>query len=321
MIKKIVLPPMKLLIFLAGIIVISYFVFAQFDHQKNGVANESAGTVKMNASVVHSAADTEQRPIEVGIPAKANTNLTNVSNILMVTTYRPGVQRSRRQVADTMENMVYNSKKSWWLYAQSDKDAQWLDQYGYPTPEEHERLTNASDAELDNLVKNGDLNAKSHQAIRAASKAYTTGDYNDLIKAHETLYTTIRAGGPYQAVMFARSFMDLARKFQRLPPEEQTDEKRKVIQRFGEIQQEASFLTGLYNDELGTRAARVLSNEKKSEYLGLKPQAELSAVSAASMMADHARWREYNGLPPITILARPVAANNNNNEIIVIERY
>jgi hypothetical protein len=131
--------------------------------------------------------------------------------------------------------------------------------------------------------------------------------------------TSLNDGGPYQAVMVAKCFGELSRKFQRLPTEEQTEERRSMIQRFSDVQEQASLMTSLYGDELGKGAQRAMTNEQKVKYLGLKAKPELSMDRVTNMLTAQARLREQNGLQPIVILPRPLEASDK--EKVVIERY
>lgn len=312
---------MKLLLVAAGIMLIGYFVYDQLMTQRPDLNNLSTEVVDGRAIPLRSVNSGSKRSIENTQPLPTNKSTENLNLALeMITTYRPGALRARRQVASNMKDMIYDtSNKTFWLYAQSEKDAQWLDQYGYPTPEEHSRISKASDAELENLAQKGDLNAKVHLSARAAKKAYTTLDSKDAAEAHKAQLETLSAGGPYQAVIIAKNFKEMAREFERLPTIEQTQERRAVIARFSEVQETASIMTTLYGDDLGQAAEEAMSNEAKSKYLGLKVKPSVSGDSALITVNALARWRDYNGLPPLVIFPRP--RDVDINEKVVIERY
>jgi hypothetical protein len=62
-----------------------------------------------------------------------------------------------------------------------------------------------------------------------------------------------------------------------------------------------------------------MSSENQTKYLGLKPVPNLSAETSLRIVVGLARWREDNGLPPLTISPRP--SGFSSNEKTVIERY
>ncbi len=316
MIKQSFAFPIKLLLWLAGIMLIGYAIYSQFANPKT-VAPSAANTDLAAASSKALA----QREDVNNLRASPNISLVSTQNpAAIVTTYQPGLLRAQRRIADTMSNMKQDgSKKSWWLYAQSEKDAQWLDHYGYPTPAEHDHLMSASDAELDVLAKNGDLNAKSHIASREAKNALTSGSGKDAVNAQAEFMDSLYGGGPYQAVMAKLAFVNIARDFQRLPPAEQTDERRALVQRLSDVQIRADVINRLYGDDLGRGAARFWSSESKSQYLGLKAQPEISGDAALAIINYGNREREFKGLPPLTIIPRPLEPDEKDK--VVIERY
>jgi hypothetical protein len=319
MTRQVLTSPMKLLLLVAGVMLIGYLVFNHFNNFRLNFNNQSAEIVSEAQTSTHTPQMSRATQNGQSAQLKATTEVINLSSAMNIT-YKPSTARWRRQVAGNMSDMAYDSNTSnFWLYAQSEKDARWLDQYGYPTPDEHARLTKAGDAELENLTQNGDLNAKIHLAARAAKKAYSTLDDNDAIEAHKALVETLRAGGPYQAVMVAKSFKEMTREFQRLPTAEQTQERRAVIQRFSDVQDEALIITSLYGDDLGRAAQAPMSSEAKSKFLGLKVKPDISGDAALSIVTGSMRWRDYNGLPPLVIVPRP--REPETAEKVVIERY
>jgi hypothetical protein len=311
---------LKLLLSAVGIVVVAYLIFSSFNGSQtdsnsfavgavNGAASGVRAQTRENSPAAQSTAFSSENPRPQSVRSVSTTE----------TTYRPGVTRAQKLMNDTVPNMIYDQKKNWWLYGRSEKDAKWLDQFGYPTPEEHERLSNASDPELESLAKNGDLNARAHQAVRIATKAYGSGNINDLINASELLTAALNGGGPYQATMVGQGFSRMAAEFRRLSASEQTEERRSVIQSFSEMRDQAYVISRLYGDDFGQVAQQYMNNEDKTKYLGLRPVPNLPAETSLSMIVNMARWREQNGLPPITISPRPSGFSSADKG--VIERY
>jgi hypothetical protein len=225
----------KLLLSAAGLTLIAYFIFNSFEGRRTDSTNQVIESVGSSTPSIRLSA-TETSRLAGNSQPSVNSSLAKAGLVsTMVTTYRPGMTRAQKPTNNTISNMIYDEKKNWWLYGRSEKDAKWLDQFGYPTPEEHVRLSNTSDAELDGLAKNGDLNAKAHQAVRAAKKAYDTGNTNDLVGASEILTASLNGGGPYQATMIGQGFSRMAAEFRRSPASEQTEERRNMIQMFSEL--------------------------------------------------------------------------------------
>jgi hypothetical protein len=56
------------------------------------------------------------------------------------------------------------------------------------------------------------------------------------------LNETMGEGGPYQAAIIIQTFNEMQLKFRRSPADEQTEERRKVIQYLSDVELTASFI-------------------------------------------------------------------------------
>ncbi len=318
MIKQPSLFSAKFLLLLAALVLAGYFIYKQFSDRLTISDQPDTPTPifsKVEAKPVsHTAALADKLP-----PALASGVAANVAYpATFTTTYLLGVTRARKLVSGGMKNMMYDDKKNWWLYAQSEKDADWLDKFGYPTPEEYNRLINASDAELEVLTKNGDINAKIHLAARFTKKAFETGVKNDSYGAIQALHETLNGGGPYQAAIIVRTFQEMQVKFRRLPAEEQTEERRNLIQNLSDVEMTAAVMSRLYGDEPGMGGGS-MTNANRSKYIGLREQPEMPVDAVTSTITAQAGKREYLGLPPLVIIPRPFAHYKDGKDSI--ERY
>lgn len=239
------------------------------------------------------------------------------------TTYRPQSPRPYRQFSGAVDpnGIVDRRVPGWWLYAKSEAEASWLDHYGFPTAAEESRLSKSTDAELDVLVANGDLNAKAHQAARLAKLIFANGNTAKAGVATAMLEQTMGdGGGPYQAFTVYRTYSELLETYAYLPEGERTAEKRAVLNQY----EATARLAFAFGTALGDEMMLVQANTSMTkEAAGLGKAKEFSGVQFANTLAAIARRRTDQGLPAITIIPRPSApgATPQNDGAIILERY
>jgi hypothetical protein len=315
MLKQTASLPVKLLLVGSALALASYLVYSYLNsgraEQQNTGAEVAPPAVRGGSSANGALSPSASRP-----PVSAAQTITPPQAVNL-TTYRPGVSRAQRQVPGTFNELMQN--KSWWLYARSAKEAQWLDQYGFPTPEEHDKLMAASDLELAQLVKDGDVNAKAHLLTRETKKVIANGDPKEMDKLQGKFSVALLEAGPYQAIAMVRGFAEVAQVFKELPPEAQTEERRKIIQGLENNRQRAALLGIAYGDESAMASSRECCAFTWIKRLNLSAGGDVRADSSMMTLAQQARYRERNGLPPLIISARPM--QDPDNPTLIVERY
>lgn len=248
---------------------------------------------------------------------------TAAASAALDTTYRPKSPRAYRQFLGAVDSNgdVDRRVSGWWLYAKSEAETRWLDEYGFPTPSEEARLNKSTDAELAVLVANGDLNAKAHQATRIAKAAFASGSTTQAGQALSVLAQALRGGGgPYQAFTIYRAYAEMLSEYDWLPEGQKTAEQRAILAKYDYTAQ----LAHAYGSAFGDQAMLGLYNTSHSrEIAGLPKMKEYSALQFSETMAIFARQRLELGLPPLTLSPRPGAPESavQGAKGIILERY
>ena len=297
--KKVMLPVALLGLALAVFFGVSKFNSSQPASETASVEPTSAPATASKQSPLGDAKNASAS----GMANKAETQINLGSKV----TYRPGITRPFRKMEGDLYSNAYDNKIRWWLYANTEEDAQWLDRYGFPTPEEEERLVAASDAELSELVALGDQNAKAHLVVRAAKLAVMSGVDLDVRKSSFNLNLLVDIGGPYQAFMVMQGVQEMLYAYDRLPKSQQTEAQRRAIEDFSYAQMSADALGTAYGDK-NFFIARNTWRPRGGYTQEFQPKKELSATEATQRIAFIARTRYEGGLPPLTIVPRPNAS-------------
>jgi hypothetical protein len=247
-----------------------------------------------------------------------NASATDSSYI----TYRPGQLRATREVfgAKDANGLVSRKLPNWRLYATSEAEAQWLDQFGYPTPGEEAKLKSSTDEELAALVKRGDLNAKSHQASRLALKAFAEGHANKASASVGTFSDLMLEGGPYQAMIARSTYHEILDAYYRFPASEQTPQLKAILKEWSREAEVAYAIGFAYSDG---QSGQFQSRSSIGEQLGLTDMKDMSATSLGTALGRMSEVRVARGLPPITLVPRPSQPGMSLNGVgpIVLERY
>lgn len=270
--------------------------------------------------------------IKTTLPVPQSGQPTNSSNSIRVdngggsrpTTYMPGVQRPFKS-ADG-QRVKNGQAGKWWLYARSPEEAIWMDHFGYPTPAEDMKLATLSDDELEQMGRDGDLNAKTQYGVRRALKAIKNGDERGVKIYAGFVASTAKISGPYAATEALVLYSAFQREIDQIPPASRTQVQKNMAIEFARLYASASEISALYSDyaAIKLRGASIVGfpSEDVSVALGY---GENVAESIAGISAN----RIKEGLGPLIILPRPnnKAITNSGvgpfdpNTGAVLERY
>jgi hypothetical protein len=220
-------------------------------------------------------------------------------------TYRPAQPRAVQQYQGPVGDL--GRPPYWWLYARSDQEVVWLNQYGFPTPAEEVRLRASSDAELASLAAQGDKNAKAHIVARSIK---TSVEKQDTVNAESVVRHQINNllahGGPYQATTVLDAVCTTLANYARLPEKEQTEERRQILSHYSELVPTIMFVGEAYGDYTLLSMYNSIPALAARRALGFDDKPKISAGSLASLISSNARDRVELGEPPLVITTRPM---------------
>jgi hypothetical protein len=284
-----------------------HFYSAAEHSDSRGILPNSASITAEPSSLFASAAQKAQTDKKLGAESSKST-------------YRPQVTRPIKQYARVTgsDGSVDRSMPGWWLYANSQAEAAWLDYFGYPTPSEELSLAKMSDQELSALVSVGDLNAKSHQVARLASEVFQQESVEKSRIAEGMQSRLLAEGGPYQAFTIYRAYGDLLQAYLDLPAHEQTPKRKAILERYGQSAQLAYEIGSAYDDH--TMMALQNGNiwELRQQVSIAKEEGKSSIALARTLASIAARRREMN-IAPIVLMARPETPRYGT--FVPLERY
>ncbi len=236
-------------------------------------------------------------------------------------TYRPGEARAFRQYTGPIDKKSTTSY--WWLYAQTEEEAKWLDYYGYPTPAEEAKLRASTEIELKLLADAGDLNAQAHYLSRLMSQAVFSENFREMMALgglSNRLYfgELYASGSSYQATTFMQAYANVLANFNAVPPARQTEQQRKLIAEWAVTFNESQIQTQVFADGDAEKLAKEIV-EKAPGFVRQAMTSSLSSMDTGSVLSYAARHREELGLPPLTIKPRPKAPEGDSP--IYLERY
>ena len=262
--------------------------------------------------------------VRVGQSQKDAVNLRPYSGSNNAVTFRPSERRETKLYKGPTDS--FNRPPNWWLYARSEQEVQWLNQYGFPTPSEELKLKASSDLELQQLAESGDLNAKSHQLARLVKTAFDQQDLRQASQINAQVGRLLGEGGTYQAMTVLSSLGETMSKFVMLNDSEKTQQQLDVLQEYsgtismalaiGQVYGDYTLL-GVYNDYPALVARRAFGIDDTRVY---------SAAALASLLANSARTKQENGYQPLVISARPKPASGSETRFssdvnsLVLER-
>ena len=303
---------------LAGYVVLTAILaFCIFQLVRVGQRAHSADIVLSQAyaeAVPYSATPHTTLKIQI----EKNTGSTQHESF--TSTYRPQVVRSLKQYLGLLgpDGSVNRSVPGWWLYANSQAEAEWLDYFGYPTPSEELLLARMSDKDLATLAAGGDLNAKSHRIARMTDEAFKSESIEKIRIVESLLGRLLTEGGPYQAFTVCRVYSELLQAFQDLPASEQTSKRKDILESYGRSAQLAYEIGSAYDDH-------TMMELQNGNIYGLRQQTGVANVEnktsialARTLASMAARRREMNA-SPIILMARPETPRNTT--FIPLERY
>jgi hypothetical protein len=241
-------------------------------------------------------------PVPQSVQPTSGTNSIRAGNDggSRPTTYMPGVQRPFKS-ADGQ--LVKNGQAGkWWLYARSPEEAIWMDHFGYPTPAEDMKLATLSDDELEQMGRDGDLNAKTQYGVRQALKAIKNGDERGVKIYAGFVVSTARISGPYAATEGLVLYSAFQREMDQIPPASRTQAQKNMAIEFAKLYASASEISALYSDyaAIKLRGASIIGSPSGDVSVALG-YGENVAESIAGISAN----RIKEGLGPLIILPRP----------------
>jgi hypothetical protein len=261
--------------------------------------------------------ESAKTPSAVSKPAQTNSAVETQPH----TTYLPGMLRAVKRRAGDLSNLIHTDSQ-WWLLANSEKEAHWMDQMGYPTLAEERFLEAASDAELSKLASNGDMNAKAHLAARATKKAFISGKRSDGEKAaFEQDMAFAHLAGPYQAIVVAKAFGEMMWAYRELPEIEKTEDRRAILRLYNLREQNANVVASAYGEDSVRMLRNTLNYNDVEKELGGAGTLQGDLSGASRILAFSSRWRETIGLPPLTIVPKPITSPMPLDKRIIVERY
>jgi hypothetical protein len=225
---------------------------------------------------------------------------SNASGVGKTMTYMPGVQRPFKN-ADGQ--LVKNGQAGkWWLYARSPEEAMWMDHFGYPTPAEDMKLATLKDEELEQMGRDGDLNAKTQYGVRQALKAIKNGDERGVKIYAGFVASMATISGPYAATEGFVLYSAFQREMDQIPPASRSQAQKNMAAEFARLYAIASEITALYSDyaAIKLRGASIIGFPSGDVSVALG-YGENVAESIAGISAN----RIKEGLGPLIILPRP----------------
>jgi hypothetical protein len=263
--------------------------------------------------------EAERTPLIARTAQKTQTDKT-LGAESSISTYRPQVPRPIKQYARApgADGSVDRGTSGWWLYANSQAEAAWLDYFGYPTPSEELSLAKMSDQELSTLVSVGDLNAKSHQIVRMASEVFQQESVEKSRIAEGMQSRLLAEGGPYQAFTIYRAYGDLLQAYLDMPMSEQTPKRKAILEGYGQSAQLAYEIGLAYDDHtmMALQNGNVLGLRQQ---IGITKEEGKSSIALARTLASIAARRREMNIAPIVLMARPEIPRYGT--FVPLERY
>ncbi len=189
-----------------------------------------------------------------------------------------------------------------WMLGYSEADVDWLNRLGYPTLVQEEMLTAATEAQLVEMAKAGDLNAHAHYGLRIAKRALLSDDAKLMEFASQSLYKSLAEGNPYHAAKVALFGAEVAKERQTLG--EMNPQKLKLLQTdLLPICELAIGLSALYNDMPAYKGFNQHSDLRAWFKLPPLPPTTFQAAMNSFSYINNSRMQA--GLPQYPLEQRP----------------
>lgn len=218
-------------------------------------------------------------------------------------TFRPSQTRAVQHYVGSVDEL--GRPPYWWLYARSDQEVLWLNQYGFPTPTEEAQLRLSTGAELLNLAALGDKNAKAHIAARRLKAVFEKQDNARALTVQADVRALLADGGPYQATTVLNAVGDALSAYAQLTDKEKTGQQRKILNQYSDLLSQARFIGELYGDYTFNGVYNSYAAIVARSTLGIDDKRQPDASSLASLLAANSRDRQERGDLPLIITTRP----------------
>ena len=259
-------------------------------------------TTQLDAPIAASSARAPEFSSIQGAPLA--TNIASRTHALDARiTLSPSRTRATQQYLGHVDNL--GRPPYWWLYARSDQEVQWLNQYGFPTPTEEAQLRLSTDAELLNLAALGDKNAKAHIAARALKSAFEKQDDTRALTLQADVRALLAEGGPYQATSVLIAVGEALSAYAQLTDKEKTEKQRKILDQYSDLLPQARFIGELYGDYTFNGIYNSYPAIVARSAIGINDRRQPDASSLASLLAANSRDRQERGDSPLIITTRP----------------
>jgi len=167
-------------------------------------------------------------------------------------------------------------------------------------------LASLSDAELSVRAKGGDLNAKTHEAMRSAKQAFASAeklDKRQVTEAGDLVGFSLRWSGPYGASKVLELSSELVEAYYSVPESERSEAKRQVMAGIYVYREAALGLSIAYGDHTHD----VLWGQSLSPLDKTLPgQKEMDGRSIGYALARASEDRQRMGLGPVVLTPRPI---------------
>jgi hypothetical protein len=273
-----------------------------------GVASSATpATAKRSTRIVDQASQTAQ-------PKETTPNAGGLYGLLQPMPILPLNHRGARALKEAPRPSDLEQTPRHWLYALTEADARWLDEYGYPTPEEDSKLRAMSSDALLKLALEGNQNARVHYALDLYRKAWESNDRNKIIDAERQLRAA-QDVGPYQAAVVGEAMHEIVLKFKDMPKTPENREYRNQVGSFLEISAAISNLFGdqqvvseMIQSGKGNHIRNLERNERPADSFWVTAGRNLSLMFVN---------RESFRAPPITVTPRDNTFRHASKSIFI----
>lgn len=280
-------------------------------------------TNKIDGPVANSSPSAPELRSKPGVTPETNV-ATRIRALDARITFRPSQTRATQQYLGPVDD--FGRPPYWWLYARSEQEVLWLNQYGFPTPAEEAQLRLSTDAELLNLSASGDKNARAHIAARALKAVFEKQDDARVLAVQADVRALLADGGPYQATTVLNAVGEALSAYAQLSDKEKTAQQRKILNQYSDLLPQARFIGEIYGDYTFNGVYNSYAAIVARRTIGIDDKRQPSASSLASLLAANSRDREARGDLPLIITTRPMPVGGNESEFsnepgaIILER-
>ena len=254
------------------------------------------------ALAVSTSVDLVSSPAQIETQRTATVRSTEVRRDERLT-YRPSQARAVQQYVGQVDDL--GRPAHWWLYARSDDEVRWLNQYGFPSPAEEKQLRLSTDAELLRLTALGDKNAKAHVVARSMRTAFDKQEPSRAVAVQTEVRALLVEGGPYQAATVLDAVGETLSAYTRISEKDRTEPQRKVLNQLSDLLPQTLFLGEVYGDYTLNGIYNSYPALVVRSVYGVNDKHQPDASTLASLLAANSRDRAEQGEPPLVISTRP----------------